>query len=116
MPGGRSAHDLPRQRNRDLRLARRARCLWQSITLQQFIETTGPARQGIVIFFTIFLSPVYSPKARLSTAVFCFLTRGPDSAATSRARKEQNNFANRNSFVRLAIGARVDDASRSRRN
>jgi hypothetical protein len=46
--------------------------LWQSITLQQFIETTGPPRQGIVIFFTIFLSFIYSSATPLSTALFLF--------------------------------------------
>jgi hypothetical protein len=52
--------------------ANRPVALWQSITLQQFIETTGPPRQGIVIFFTIFLFAFYSPATPLSTALFCF--------------------------------------------
>jgi hypothetical protein len=47
--------------------------LWQSVMLQQFIETTGPARQGIVTFFTIFLLSVYSYPIPLSTAVFQFM-------------------------------------------
>jgi hypothetical protein len=64
--------------------------LWQSITLQQFIEITGPPRQGIVIFFTIFLSFVYSPAASLSTALFRFLRhRGLDSAVTGHTGKDQ---------------------------
>jgi hypothetical protein len=81
--------------NRNLRPMHRARCHWQSIAVQQVIESSGPARQGIVIFFTIFLTPVYSPEAQLSTAVFYFNFLCPDSVAHSRARKEQNIFANR---------------------
>jgi hypothetical protein len=64
--------------------------LWQSITLQQFIEITGPSRQGIVIFFTIFLSLIYSSAASLSTALFRFLRhRGLDSAMAGHMGKDQ---------------------------
>jgi hypothetical protein len=67
-------------RDRELGLAKCPPGLRKSITLQQVIRTTRPARQGIVTFFTIysllfktttfscqppFRSPHYSPPGRL---------------------------------------------------
>ena len=60
--GGRSASTRSRSRNREFGLATGPAGLRQSITLQQVIGTTGPARQGIVTFFTIF-SLLFMPQS-----------------------------------------------------
>jgi hypothetical protein len=84
--------------------------LWQSITLQQFIETAEPARQGIVTFFTIFLLPVYYPVNPLSTALFHFTRHSPalNSATPGRCGKDQNYFQTafpRWTYARVANGS-----------
>ena len=65
-----------------------------------------------MIFFTIFLSFIYSPAALLSTALFLSPPDSHvDSVASRRAGKDQNDFVNRNSLVRLAIEGRTERAT-----